>query len=382
MKRYFLLVLFTFVSLSLSALDLRDIQVVETDEEIQINKNKFLEIEISDLIRYEKISRAIGREILIKGKASADNIKLQAEFDSYLFSRLNMICKVFVVFREESSRILDFLDKCKKERLPAFENLIKTLSEAIDAAWLKGSKEKWKALGDRAKSLLLLAQDKDLKQKYDDQIVITADDVSEDVFLAKVSLLHRWLLAGRLPECKAWIDSLTKNHAEKAESLALLSHYTLEQYKLKKNNPDLQKIQEKDLNAKFGHGAVKMKGNQEDLLQKAYLYYVEALKKGYPQEKEIPGLLPEVWARVLGIYKNIYPSWNFPNKYPNYRETMKEMANFCRSIIVEVPFKKYAQPAYKLISDIYRYWPAEAGPNILDYQELLKLNRTAGNKKL
>ncbi len=382
MKKFLLLILFTFLSLSLSALDLRDIQVVETDAELRIKQNKFLEIEIPDLIRYEKISRAVDRENLINGKASAENTKLQAEFDSYLFSRLNMICKVFVVFREETSTILDFLEKCKKEGLPAFENLISTLNKAIDTAWLKGSKEKWQDLRQRAKSLLLLAQNKDLKQKYKDQIVLTADDVSEEVFLAKVSLLHRWLLEGKLLECKPWIDSLAKKYAEKAENFALLSHYTLEQYKLKKNDPNWQKIQEKELKAKFGHGAVKVKGNQEDLLQKAFLYYVEALKKGYPQAKEIPGLLPEVWARVLAMYKTIHPYWNFPEKYPNYREDMKEMANFCRSIIVEVPFKKYAQPAYKLLSDIYRYWPAGAGSHIVDYQELIKLNRIAGNKKL
>lgn len=382
MKKIFLLVLFVFLSLSLSALELREIQVSVTDEDMQIQKNKFLKIEVSDLLRYEKISRTIDREILINGKASADRVKLQAEFDFYLVSRLNMIRKAFVVFREETLGILDFLDKCEKERLPAFENLIKALNKSIDTAWLKGSNQKWQDLVSRAKSLLMHTQDKALKQKYEDRVVLTAADVSEEVFLAKVALLHRWLIGGRLVECKPWIDLLAKNYAEKAENLALLSHYTLEQYKLRKNEPGLQKIGEKNLEAEFGADAVKLKIQQENLLQKAFLYYVEALQKGYPQAKEIPGLLPELWAKVLGMYEKIYPSWKFPNHYPNYRDDMKELANLCRSIVVEVPFKKYAQPAYKIISDIYTFWPSGAGLPIIDYAEVIKLNRLAGSKKL
>lgn len=360
MKKTFLMILFTFLCLSLSALEIQDIQVTETSEEIRIQKNKYLKIEISDLLRYEKISRTIDRENLISGKTSADNTKLQAEFDAYLFNRLNMIRKVFVVFRDETLSILNFLEKCEKERLPAFKNLIKTLNKSISEAWLKGNKEKWQDMLNRTKLLLLLAKNKDLSQQYKDQIILAADDISEEVFLAKVALLHRWLLNGRLTECQPLIASLPKKYAEKAEGFALHSHYTLEQYKLKKNDQNYPKA----------------------LLHKSFFYYVEALKKGYPQAKEIPGLLPEFWSHVLGIYEKIRPYWTYPDKYANYRQEMKEMANLCRSIIIEVPCKKYAEPAYKLISDIYKYWPTSAGAKIIDYPELIKLSRIVGNKKL
>ncbi|MGM0601536.1 MAG: hypothetical protein ACQETH_17115, partial [Candidatus Rifleibacteriota bacterium] len=105
-------------------------------------------------------------------------------------------------------------------------------------------------------------------------------------------------------------------------------------------------------------------------------------KRGYPSEKEIPGLLPAIWDRIEKRFEKIYPYWSYPTHVNNYRKYMTELANHCKTVIQDVPFRKYANKAYKILEKIYRYWPSNAGPKLLEYNEIMKYNRLAAKKKL
>jgi len=83
------------------------------------------------------------------------------------------------------------------------------------------------------------------------------------------------------------------------------------------------------------------------------------------------------------MYKKVHPYWRYPSHLANMRDLLKDLASRCRSVIENVPFKKYSSPAYEILSDIYKYWPEDKlGAKIIDYSELRKLSRIVANKKL
>jgi len=374
--------IFFSVSTCFAAIKPEDLVVAESNEELIAKKNKFLQIEDSDLEQYERIVRQIDQFLATNQVASAEADKIRSEFDSFLTRRLNIIRKVFVVFRKEFSLISAHLEKVGPKRLPAFSSLAKVLDESLTEAKFKGSKEKWRDLKARVKALLDILRDKNVQQAYQDDLVLTAESAESAVFEAKVNLLHRWLLEGRLMEARPWILALEKQFGEKASCLALLAHYWLEEYKRTKDMPDMQSIIEKNLAKKFGSSAVVVTVKGNDLLQKSFLFYLEALRNGYPEEKEIPGLLPLYWERVRKMYEKIRPYWVYPNHFAGYVDYMKKMGSQCQAIVEQVPFRKYARPAYDLLNQMYAYWPSSAGPKVIEFQEIMRLNRLLSKKKL
>ncbi|HNV71314.1 MAG TPA: hypothetical protein PKO06_16545 [Candidatus Ozemobacteraceae bacterium] len=377
------LLLVLILSLSpLYGIELKDILVSETPEELEIKQSKFLSIAEKDLLQYEQIVRRLDQAESSGGANVTEYRRLRAEFDAYLTRRLNLIRKIFLAFRKEFTRVVDFIEPVGTDRLPAFSGLIAVLDDSIDEAKMKGSKDKWRDLKDRVNALQTTLNKPGVRQAYLDKLVLSSTEASETVFEAKTRLLHRWLLEGRRTEARPWVLELEKTHAEKALCLALLSHYWLEEYNARRGLPNPQELLEKELAKKFGTGAVTVKVSGADDLQKAFLYYLEALNKGYPPELEIPGLLPAYWERIRDKFNKIHPYWVFPDHFPGYRDFMKELASACQAVVENVPFKKYVSPAYRLLSDMYTYWPSKAGPKIIDFQEIMRLNRIAGNKKL
>ncbi len=62
---------------------------------------------------------------------------------------------------------------------------------------------------------------------------------------------------------------------------------------------------------------------------------------------------------------------------------MKDLSARCKAVVEFVPFKKYADPAYGILSDMHRFWSeSKAGPKIIEYRELRNLNRILSRKKL
>jgi hypothetical protein len=379
MKRFVLTIMLGMTSLVGGAADLTEIPLVETQEELQARKNSFLSIEAKDLQQYESIARQIDRDQTIGTTPAPEIEKIRTEFDSYVKRRLDMIRHAFMLFRNEYSRVTGFLEKVTPNRLPAFTTLIEILCDSLDAAKMKGSAEKWQDLKQRAEKLLTMVKTPELRQTYLDQLVLTADDSAAAVFEAKTRLLHRWLLEGRMAESRPWILDLEKKFGNHALCLALMSHYCLEEYKIRQGQPNPKELFEKNWKPISG---VEVQIKVEDYLQKAFLYYLEALKRGYPEAKEIPGLLSEYLGKIRRMQQKIQSHWQFPTHFPGYREHMKEMASCCQAVVEFVPFKKYANPAFRLLSDIYTYWPTNAGAKIIDYPEIMRLQALVMKKKL
>jgi hypothetical protein len=384
MKRLLLTGCFVLAGLLAFGLEPREVEINETAAELEIKRNKFLAIEEADLRQYETVSRQLDREQAIGQNSLPEAMKLRGDFDSFAARRLNMIRKVFVVFRQEFTRVVSFFEAVGPERLPAFSGLVRVLDESLDDAKMKGSKEKWQDLKARARALTTIINTPGVQQAYRDHLTLTADDAAHIVLEAKIRLLHRWLLTGWLDESRPWILDLAARFPDQASCLALQSHYWLEEFKLCMAGLDLKEAIEKKIAQAYPMGAVTVtiKMHGEDFLPKAFLLYVEALRRGYPPDREIPGLLPLYWQYVEVMYRKIHPYFRYPDRFPNYREFMKTLASRCQAIVESVPFRKYAMPAYQILNEIYRYWPEKAGLKIIEFAEIMRLNRLASQKKL
>jgi hypothetical protein len=80
------------------------------------------------------------------------------DFNAFAERRLNMIRKVFAMFRKEYSSIVDHLESMKTDTLPALTGFIEILCDSLDDAKMKGSPEKWRDLKARAERLKNLVQ--------------------------------------------------------------------------------------------------------------------------------------------------------------------------------------------------------------------------------
>lgn len=388
MKKLLLISCLLLSGLPASAIDPREVEITDTAQEIEFKKNKFLAISEKDLIQYESIAKQIDRDLAASVEPAADMLELRQNFNSFTARRLNMIRKVFAMFRGEFERVVGFIEPLPVDRLPAFVDLLKVLDETLDEAKMKGSKEKWHDLKLRSSLLLKQALDSANRQKYNDGLVLASNDEQAQYLAAKIRLLHRWLLEGMLSESTPWVQQLSVKHPDNPFCLALQAHYWFEDYRFNVSDINFKKQLEKkiadDVAKNLGNGitiTITLKGEKN--LQKAYLYYIEALQKGYPAEQEIPGLLPAYWQYVEVMYKKVHPYWRYPNKLVNMRDMLKDLAGRCRSIVENVPFKKYALPAYGVLNDIYKYWQEDKlGAKIIDYREIMNLSRIASQKKL
>ncbi len=201
---------------------------------------------------------------------------------------------------------------------------------------------------------------------------------------AKIRLLHRWLLEGKYSESTLPVADLAARYPDHPRCLGLQAHYWLEDYRQCMPSLDLKAELEKKISQQYGGAmtvTITLKG--EKSLQKAFLFYLEALQKGYPPALEIPGLMPAYWQYVEVMYKKIHPYWRYPTSFNGFKDLAKDLASRCRAIAEFVPFKKYASPAYQILSDIYRYWPEDKfGPRIIDYREIMRLSMIVSKKSL
>jgi hypothetical protein len=390
MKKILLISFLLLSGLPASALEPREVEITDTVQEIEFKKNKFLEITTKDLIQYESVVRQIDRDMAASVKPSAELVELRQDFKAFALRRLNLIRKIFAMFRNEFESIIGFIEPMSLHRLPAFVDLLKVLNESLDEAKMKGSKEKWHDLRLRCALLLKQAEDNANRQKYRDGLVLDSDDKQTEYLEAKIRLLHRWLLEGMRDEATPWIQLLAAKYPDNPFCLALQAHFWYEDYRFHIGDINFKEQLEKkisdNLAKSFGSGngitiTITLKG--EKSLQKAYLFYLEALRKGYPEDREIPGLLPAYWQYTEVMYKKVHPYWRYPAHLMNMRDLLKDLAGRCRSVVEDVPFKKYSSPAYEILNNIYRYWPEDKlGPKIIDYREIMTLSRLAAMKKL
>ncbi|MFZ5953018.1 MAG: hypothetical protein ACOYXC_20110 [Candidatus Rifleibacteriota bacterium] len=388
MKKLLLISSLLLSGLPASAIDLREVEIFDTAQEIEFKKNKFLAISEKDLTHYEGVVRQIDRDLAASLAPAADMLELRKNFNSFAARRLNMIRKIFAVFRNEFERIVSFIEPLPADRLPAFVELLKELDDSLDEAKMKGCKEKWHDLKLRSSTLLKQAQDNAILQKYNDGLVLNADDSKSKYLEAKIRLLHRWLLEGMLSETTPWVQQVSAKYPDNPFCLALQAHYWFEDYKLNIADINFKEQLEKkisdDLANKFGSGisiSITLKGEKN--LQKAYLFYLEALQKGYPADQEIPGLLPAYWQYIEVMYKKVHPYWRYPSHLTNMRDLLKDLSARCRSVVENVPFKKYCRPAFEILNDVYKYWPEDKlGPKIIDYREIMNLSKITSQKKL
>lgn len=382
MKKIVLASCFIFAGLTVYGIEPYQTEIRETREELELKKNKFLTISETDLVLYEKIGCQIDRNLAAGIAAENDQLEWRKDFDEYATRRFNMIRKVFLVFRKEYSAIIKHLEEIKTEKLPALTGLIQVLCDSLDDAKMKGSNEKWHDLKERAENLKKLVLQPDVQQKYKDLLILGADDGNQYFFEAKIRLLHRWLLQGHLEECSPWVEQLAAKYADHYLCLGLQSHFWFEDYKRCMAGLEFKSELEKKLSQQYGAGSVKITLKGETHLQKAFLFYVEALKRGYPPEQEIPGLLPAYWQYIEVMYKKIHPFFRYPGKFNGFRDYMKDLAGRCQAVVENVPFKKYASTAYQILNDIYRFWQEDkVGPKIIDYREIMRLNRLVSEKK-
>ncbi|PKL42205.1 MAG: hypothetical protein CVV41_15635 [Candidatus Riflebacteria bacterium HGW-Riflebacteria-1] len=384
MKKMLLICCFMLACLSSYALEPGDVEITDSAQELEIKKNKFLAIEEQDLVQYESIANQIDRALAAEVAPDSAIIGLKANFNSYATRRLNMIRKVFSLFRNEFSNLTGVLESLPDNRLPAYIEFIKVLDESLNEAKMKGSKEKWQDLKNRAKALLNRASMESAVRQYKDRLILSSDDSKTGYLEAKIRLLHRWLLEGMFAEATPLVAELAVKYPDHALCLGLQAHYWFEDYRQCVPSLDLKAELEKKISQQYGGAmtvTITLKG--EKSLQKAFLFYLEALQKGYPPEREIPGLMPAYWQYVEVMYKKIHPYWRYPTSLKGFSDMAKDLASRCRAIAEFVPFKKYASPAYQILSDIYRYWPEDKfGPKIIDYREIMRLSMIVSKKSL
>ena len=384
MKKLLLICCFMLACLSAYALEPGDVEITDSAQELEIKKNKFLAIEEQDLVQYEGIANQIDRALAAEVTPDSAIIGLKANFNSYATRRLNMIRKVFSLFRNEFSNLTGVLESLPDNRLPAYIEFIKVLDESLNEAKMKGSKEKWQDLKNRAKALLTRASMESAVQQYKDRLILSSDDGKNGYLEAKIRLLHRWLLEGMFAEATPFVAELAAKYPDHALCLGLQAHYWFEDYRQCVPSLDLKAELEKKISQQYGGAmtvTITLKG--EKSLQKAFLFYLEALQKGYPPAREIPGLMPAYWQYVEVMYKKIHPYWRYPASFKGFKDMAKDLASRCRAIAEFVPFKKYASPAYQILSDIYRYWPEDKfGPKIIDYREIMRLSMLVSKKSL
>ncbi len=176
MRRLLLLICFVLSCLNAYALEPRDVEIADSTQELEIKKNKFLAIEEQDLTNYELIVNQIDRAVAAEVAADIDMLTLKNDFNSYATRRLNMIRKVFAMFRKEFSSVTAFMEALPEDRLPAYAEFIKVLDESLSDAKMKGSKEKWQDLKGRAGTLLKKACAESAIQKYRDRLILSSDD--------------------------------------------------------------------------------------------------------------------------------------------------------------------------------------------------------------
>lgn len=382
MKKFFLVLFFLTVCFNLYALSPKEVEITESPQEIEIKQNKFLTIENRDLSLYEKISNQIDTELAADSQPAAEILKLKNDFNDYAGRRLNMIRKVFTLFRKEFTSIIDFIESLPETRQPAFSDFLAILDSSLDSAKMKGSKEKWQDLKSRATALLEKSKNAGLRQQYLDQLVLNAESAKQAYLEAQIRLLHRWLLTGNREDAEPWIEKLARQFPDHPLCLGLQAHFWFEDYRRCISGLKFKEELEKKIANQYGGAmVVTITLSGEKSLQKAFLFYLEALKKGFPADREIPGLLPAYWQYVEVMYKRVHPYWRYPNRFPDYRNFMKGLHSRCHAMVEFVPFKKYAKPAYLILSDMQRYWQENhSGPSLIDYSELMRLNRILGRK--
>lgn len=384
MKRFILLACFLLACPNVYALEPRDVEITDTAQELEVKKNKFLAIEEQDLVQYEHIANSIDRDLAAEVAVDQAMLELRTNFNSYAARRLNMIRKVFALFRKEFSTLTATLESIPEDRLPAYIEFLKVLDESLSEAKMKGSKEKWQDLKARSSVLLKRAGSESAVLKYRDRLILSADDSKSGYLEAKIRLLHRWLLEGKFVEVTPFVEELAGKHPDHALCLGLQAHYWFEDYRQCMPSLDLKAELEKKIAQQYGGAmtvTITLKG--EKSLHKAFLFYLEALQKGYPPALEIPGLMPAYWQYVEVMYKKIHPYWRYPSSFKGFKDLAKDLASRCQAVAEFVPFKKYASPAYQILSDIYRYWPEDKfGPKIIDYREIMRLSRIVSKKNL
>ena len=154
MKRLLLISCLLLNNLPASAIEPQAVAITETAQELEVKKNKFLAITEKDLVQYESIVRQIDRDKSAGAEPAKEFVGFKNDFDSFVDRRLNMIRKVFAVFRNEFEMVLKFIEPLPDERLPAFNSLLSELDSSLSEAKMKGSKDKWLDLKDRSAKLL------------------------------------------------------------------------------------------------------------------------------------------------------------------------------------------------------------------------------------
>ncbi len=383
MKKLLLISCLLLNNLPASAIEPQAVAITETAQELELKKNKFLAITEKDLVQYESIVRQIDRDKSAGAEPSKEFVGFKNDFDSFADRRLNMIRKVFAVFRNEFEMILKFVEPLPAERLPAFNSLLAELDSSLSEAKMKGSKDKWLDLKDRSSKLLKKSGDAHIRRQYEDGLILGSDDSKAVYFAAKIGLLHRWLLEGMFNDVTPWLEELAGKYPDNQLCLGLQAHYWLEDYSQCIGALDFKAELEKKISQQFGGGmvvSITLKG--EKSLQKAYLFYLEALKRGFPEDREIPGLMPAYWQYIEVLYNKVHPYWRYPDRLAGFRDLLKDLTERCRSVVMNVPFKKYASPAYQILSDVYKYWPeSKLGAKIIDYREIMNLSRIVAGKK-
>lgn len=336
------------------------IPTVSIDEKLSrddFESKKFFLLQLTekDLDSYERLVSVIIAEELLGREVDSELKTLKEDCDKFFLRRISFSVKTFLPHKKELEMGLSYLEKKEPFELVPFKMLIATYSTT-----LKNGEARCADFSGRAEILLKAVRTLQARRKFKDELVLHMPVLDNELVLAaKVKVINRWLLEGvNKDRSKKELDRLYQSNGQNPLVLALNANF----------------------HTQMGIWASDDQVKKE-YIENAFDYFIAAVKNGYSNINGCPGLYSELvklQSKEWNILARYYP---YPQHLEGYRERAENLLdNVCQAIIF-IPEKTFRLKAYKIMSNLYVYWPSQYGEKPMGYGKMIEYQRLSARRE-
>ncbi len=328
-----------------------------TEKAFEDARSTLFSIREKDIIQYGEIMHVINTHKAVGQPISESLNALRKDHEEYFTKRLDLCARLSLVKKGEIIRTLDFIETFHGTQLVPYRSLLTIFKVVLEK---RKEKSGFASMYERAKILLSIARKEKNRTAYKEQLLLNnPKDEDRLVFEAKSALLRRKLLAdgAKVSLIEPFIDELAPHWQNDPLFIVLKA------------------------NLQFVKARKAEKKEKSQLLHKSFILFVEAVRKGQRDENAVPGLYAACADDIANDYNELVHYFPYPTYMANFREVAQDVVSRSKKFIKFVPDKKQRIRVYGMLSNIYAYWPSQAGEKVIDFIECSSYSRLAGRSE-
>ena len=282
---------------------------------------------------------------------------VRKDHEEYFTKRLDLCARLSLIKKGEVRRSLDFLETFHGTQLVPYRYLLNIFKVVLAK---RKESSTFESMYARAKILLSIARKDSNRTAFREELLLNnSKDEDRLVFEAKVKLLQRKLLAdgADVSHIEPFIDEL-EPHWQKDVLFVVLK-----------------------ANLCFVKARRAEKECKSQLLRKSFATFVRAVRQGLRNENAVPGLYAACADDIANDYNELVRYWAYPTYMTDFRDRAQDVVNRCKEFIKFVPDKSQRIRVYDMLSNVYTYWPSQAGEKLIDFIECSSYSREAGRSE-